>query len=60
MQIPQNYQKDFAQAELAFLHQRVFDPVEQRLVPLYDFPEGGLDSEDEKWVGMCVDSFNSS
>jgi len=52
MQIPPNYQKDFAQAELAFLHQRVFDPIEGRLVPLYDFPEGGLEGEDEKWVGL--------
>jgi exonuclease-1 len=50
--IPPNYPADFAQAELAFIHQRVFDPALKKLVPLCDFPEEGLQSEDEKWIGL--------
>ncbi|KAK8870054.1 hypothetical protein IAR55_000624 [Kwoniella newhampshirensis] len=52
MQIPPTYLADFAQAELAFIHQRVFHPHEKRLIPLNDFPEGGLQAEDEKWIGL--------
>lgn len=52
MKIPPNYVEQFNQAELAFLHQRVFDPVERRLVPLNDFPEKGLKEEDERWIGL--------
>ncbi|KAK4685930.1 exonuclease 1, partial [Tremellales sp. Uapishka_1] len=50
--IPPNYIRDFAQAELAFLHQRVFDPETKRMTPLNDFPEGGLKEQDEKWIGL--------
>ncbi|WVQ98443.1 hypothetical protein IAU59_005567 [Kwoniella sp. CBS 9459] len=53
--IPPNYLSDFAQAELAFIHQRVYHPHQRRLVPLNDFPEGGLAADDEKWIGLDVE-----
>ncbi|WVR04941.1 hypothetical protein IAU60_001953 [Kwoniella sp. DSM 27419] len=53
--IPSNYLVDFAQAELAFIHQRVYHPHHCRLVPLNDFPEGGLNDLDEKWIGLDVE-----
>lgn len=54
MPVPPNYAACFAQAELAFIHQRVFHPELQRVVPLRDFPEEGLKEEDERWIGMYV------
>ncbi|WVO21750.1 uncharacterized protein IAS62_003062 [Cryptococcus decagattii] len=57
--IPPTYLADFAQAELAFLYQRVYDPSLGRLVHLNPLPptttgfqlgEGG-----EKWVGVDVE-----
>ncbi|WRT66840.1 uncharacterized protein IL334_003803 [Kwoniella shivajii] len=56
MTIPQDYLASFAQAELAFIHQRVYCPQQCRLVPLNDFPEGGLGDSDERWIGLDVDS----
>lgn len=50
--IPTNYVASFNQAELAFLHQRVYDPATRRLTPLGPFPETGLQVEDEKWIGL--------
>lgn len=55
LNVPPNYIKAFAQAELAFLHQRVFDPMLKRLVPLNGFPVGGLSEDDEKWVGLDME-----
>lgn len=55
LNVPTGYIQSFAQAELAFLHQRVFDPATKRLIPLNDFPEGGLSEEDQKWVGLDLD-----
>ena len=52
MPVPQNYLAAFARAELAFLHQRVFDPDLKRLIPLKDFPLEGLNAEDEQWIGL--------
>ncbi|ORY32105.1 PIN domain-like protein [Naematelia encephala] len=52
MRVPVNYMKDFAQAELAFIHQRIFHPTMQRLAPLTEFPQGGLHEDDEKWIGL--------
>ncbi|WOO78467.1 Exonuclease 1 [Vanrija pseudolonga] len=53
--IPSGYSEAFAQAELAFLYQRVFCPEKKCLVPLSDFPEAGLAGEDEKWIGLDVE-----
>lgn len=52
--VPDGYIDAFNQAELAFLHQRVYCPHQKRLVPLYDFPPPGLSGDDEKWVGLDV------
>ncbi len=54
MPVPPDYITSFAQAELAFIHQRVFHPELKRLVPLRDFPEGGLKEEDDEWIGLYV------
>ncbi|WWD15652.1 hypothetical protein CI109_100074 [Kwoniella shandongensis] len=55
MQIPSTYLADFAQAELAFIHQRVFHPHQGKLIPLNDFPEGGLQEADERWIGLDLE-----
>lgn len=55
LNVPQGYIQDFAQAELAFIHQRVFDPATKRLIPLNELPESGLSEDDEKWVGLDLD-----
>ena len=52
LHVPVNYIQSFAQAELAFIHQRVYDPTLRKLVPLNEFPEAGLKEDDEKWVGL--------
>ncbi|WVW83475.1 hypothetical protein I302_105496 [Kwoniella bestiolae CBS 10118] len=54
MTIPPDYLASFAQAELAFVHQRVYCPQQCRLVPLNDFPQGGLGENDERWIGLDV------
>lgn len=53
--MPDGYIEAFNQAELAFLHQRVYCPHEKRLVPLCDFPLSGLSGDDEKWIGLDVE-----
>jgi exonuclease-1 len=50
--IPPNYEKDFWQAELAFIFQRVYDPRLKRLVPLNDLDGKILSEEEQKWVGL--------
>jgi hypothetical protein len=52
LHVPANYIQSFAQAELAFIHQRVYDPSLKKLVPLNEFPQGGLKEDDQKWVGL--------
>ncbi|KAF8310925.1 PIN domain-like protein [Clavulina sp. PMI_390] len=48
--IPPNYLKDFRTAELAFIHQRVFDPITQQLTHLTPVPESLVDWRDS-YVG---------
>ena len=50
--VPPDYLVKFAQAELVFLHQRVFDQKLNCLRPLNNFPSGGISAEEEKWVGL--------
>lgn len=50
--VPADYAINFAQAELAFIHQRVFCPQLQALRPLNDLPEAGLSVRDQRWVGL--------
>lgn len=38
--VPRNYLDEFKRAEHTFLHQRVFDPVERRLVHFSPLPPG--------------------
>lgn len=40
MHVPDDYGKNFKQAEETFLYQLVFDPVSMNLVPLSDLPDG--------------------
>lgn len=40
MHVPDDYEKNFKQAEETFLYQLVFDPVSMNLVPLSDLPDG--------------------
>ncbi|KAL6056081.1 Rad2 nuclease, variant 2 [Balamuthia mandrillaris] len=38
--MPQDYERYFCEAELTFLHQRVFDPTTKTIVPLTPLPDG--------------------
>jgi exonuclease 1 len=53
-QIPQNYLENFNKAELTFLHQRVYDPVERELVMLTPFE--GTEPENFDFIGKHVPS----
>ncbi|KAK3942055.1 hypothetical protein QBC46DRAFT_457857 [Diplogelasinospora grovesii] len=52
--IPENYLAEFKQAELTFLHQRVFCPKKQELVFLTD-PPSSIDVETMPFIGAHVD-----
>ncbi|KZV95667.1 PIN domain-like protein [Exidia glandulosa HHB12029] len=49
--VPRDYLQNFRIAELAFLYQRVYDPLSERLVHLEDPPPGALDGDGENFVG---------
>lgn len=49
--VPASYAADFSLAELAFIHQRVYDPRRQCMVPLLDLPEGGLGELECGYIG---------
>ena len=55
MHVPDDYEKNFKQAEETFLYQLVFDPVSMNLVPLNDLPQG-LQPGDLEFAGPypCV------
>lgn len=40
LRVPRSYPDDFKRAELTFLHQRVWDPLQNALVHLEPIPEG--------------------
>ena len=52
MDIPATYIDQFNQAELAFRHQRVYCPLQKRIVTLNELPEAGLSEEDQRWIGL--------
>ncbi|GAA5999053.1 hypothetical protein JCM5350_002066 [Sporobolomyces pararoseus] len=52
--VAQNYLDEFRRAELTFLHQRVFDPVERELVHFSPLPEGKT-AADMPFVGAELD-----
>ncbi|KAI0319311.1 PIN domain-like protein [Amylostereum chailletii] len=50
--VPRGYAEAFHRAEKVFLHQRVYDPSQGRLVHLTPIPDGtGWSAEDEAYVG---------
>lgn len=51
LKVPETYQEDFTRAELAFVHQRVYDPRSQKMVPLLDLPEHGLGEVELGYIG---------
>ncbi|GAA5992168.1 hypothetical protein JCM5350_002559 [Sporobolomyces pararoseus] len=52
--VPRNYLDEFRRAELTFLHQRVFDPVDRELVHFSPLPEGKT-AADMPFVGAELD-----
>lgn len=52
--VSENYLAAFYQAELTFLHQRVFCPVKQKLIMLSE-PTSGADVEEMKFIGLKMD-----
>ncbi|GAA5959865.1 hypothetical protein JCM3765_000626 [Sporobolomyces pararoseus] len=52
--VPRNYLDEFRRAELTFLHQHVFDPVERELVHFSPLPEGKT-AADMPFVGAELD-----
>ncbi|CAG8974736.1 hypothetical protein HYALB_00000347 [Hymenoscyphus albidus] len=53
--VPKGYQDAFYQAELTFLHQRVFCPIAQALV-LHTQPEQPIDDSKMLWIGRYVEA----
>lgn len=51
---PTDYLSNFEQAELTFLHHRVFSPLERKLVFLHELPRG-MKQEDMPYLGPHVD-----
>ncbi|KAI0066883.1 PIN domain-like protein [Artomyces pyxidatus] len=50
--VPNGYLEAFRQAEKVFLHQRVYDPVEEKLVHLLEIPDGDAwSAEYDAYVG---------
>ncbi|KAH6623508.1 hypothetical protein F5144DRAFT_595660 [Chaetomium tenue] len=54
-QIPETYLQDFKQAELTFLHQRVFCPKKRDIVLLTD-PEPSVNVDDMPFIGAPVET----
>lgn len=52
--VPKSYLDSFYQAELTFLHQRVFCPIAQTLV-LHTEPEQPIDEDKMHYIGALVD-----
>ncbi len=52
--VSENYLAAFRQAELTFLHQRVFCPIKQELVLLSE-PTDGLDVDEMRFIGHKID-----
>ncbi len=52
--IPKEYLAEFRMAELAFKHQRVFDPRSEMLVYLTPPQDGDLDEKQEAYIGRLA------
>ncbi|KAK3899581.1 hypothetical protein C8A05DRAFT_17998, partial [Staphylotrichum tortipilum] len=55
LQVPESYLEDFKQAELTFLHQRVFCPKKQDIVLLTD-PEPSVNVDDMPFIGAPIET----
>ncbi|GAA6024160.1 hypothetical protein JCM11491_001019 [Sporobolomyces phaffii] len=56
MTVPRNYVEEFRRADLTFLHQRVFDPAQRRLVHFSPLPDSITDADAElPFVGGHLD-----
>jgi hypothetical protein len=53
--MPKEYPENFKIAELAFLYQRVYDPISQRLTHLGPPPDEEWDESKDAFVGEYVD-----
>jgi exonuclease 1 len=53
--LPKDYKKDFLKAELTFKHQRVFDVVNKRMLPLNPLPEE-ISRESLSFLGPMLSS----
>ncbi|CAK7266738.1 Rad2 nuclease [Sporothrix epigloea] len=53
--VSENYMAAFYQAEMTFLHQRVFCPVKQELILLSE-PTSGLDVDEMRFIGHKIDN----
>ncbi|BGP15941.1 hypothetical protein JCM10213_003628 [Rhodosporidiobolus nylandii] len=53
--VPRTYLDDFRRAELTFLHQHVFDPVQRKLIHLHPLPEGMNAAEHLPFIGPPLD-----
>lgn len=51
LKVPGTYPDDFKRAELTFLHQRVFDPVNRCLTHLEPPPQGAGADKDLHFIG---------
>ncbi|GAA5825534.1 hypothetical protein JCM11251_000275 [Rhodosporidiobolus azoricus] len=54
LSVPRNYLDEFRRAELTFLHQHVFDPIERKLVHLHPLPAGKT-VEDLPFIGPLLE-----
>lgn len=54
VKVPKGYMETFLLAELAFLFQRVYDPLTQRLVHLGGQPPSDWTDAQDRYVGLCV------
>jgi len=55
LQVPESYHDDFKQAELTFLHQRVFCPKKQDIV-LFTDPEPSVNVDDMPFIGAPIET----
>ncbi|GAA5870805.1 hypothetical protein JCM1840_006809 [Sporobolomyces johnsonii] len=54
LKVPRNYLDEFRRAELTFLYQRVFDPVDRQLVHFSPLPQG-MNADEMPFVGAPLE-----
>jgi exonuclease 1 len=54
LSVPADYLQRFKDAELTFLHHRVYCPIQQKMVHLHELPRG-TKAEDMPYLGIYVD-----